>query len=293
MKSFPLATVASFAALGLAAACSNGSGGFADTGDAGTDASDAAVIRTPYFGTLNAIKVIIDSTSVYSVDADFAATLDAGIGDGGAAVPCTLGTLSGNCCYLPPGLAVGDAGVPTIALSSAGSILFKDGSTPIANLTQRPGGAYGYTSTMDATLKWQPGDTIAVSASGAVVQAFNASFTTVDDLGALTPTISFSSPTTVTLASPFVVQWTAGTADSVLLAMGALNSNNKPDGSITCLAKDSAGMISVPGALLAKLTSGDVGGISLSRTTTKVGTGPNVTVGLVSTSTTSGALKFQ
>jgi hypothetical protein len=51
--------------------------------------------------------------------------------------------------------------------------------------------------------------------------------------------------------------------------------------------------VSVPTALLSKLTTGDVGTITLTRSTVTTVTGSNATVELVGTATASGLLKYQ
>jgi hypothetical protein len=300
VKLFILAGVASLSCGALVAACSSssnhssGGGGGGDGGasDGGGDAKGdggSSSGGAPYSGTLAAAET---TASVFDIAGDFIATPDA------SATTNTCpgsGVTSGSCCYEPP-ITASDAGATdagTPAVFSAGTITIKDGTSTLANLNPGTNGAYGITSgASNPTVKWTAGDTLAVSAAGATVDAFTGNLVTVVDLAGVTPTLSLKTATTVPLAAPFVVSWTPGTATSVRVTLIAAKGTAE-DGSISCSVDDSAGTVSFPMALLSKITTGDTGVLSLTRQSVNQATGNNVSVQLVSTTATTGIVKFQ
>ncbi len=303
MKLFILAGVASLSCVALAAACSSSSskgsgggggdggssgegGGDAKTGDAGGSSSGG----TTYSGALAAAET---TAGVFDIAGSFVLTPDASAA--GNMCPGS-GVMSGSCCYEPPAAArdagaAGDAG--TVAVFSAGTITIKDGTSTLANLNPGTNGAYGITSgAMNPTVKWTAGDTLAVSAAGATVDAFTGNLVTVVDLAGVTPVLSLKTATSVPLASPLVVSWTAGTATTVRVTLLAAK-GTAGDGLISCSVDDSAGTVTVPTALLSKFATGDTGALSLTRQSTNTATGANVTVQLLSSTTSTGLVKFQ
>lgn len=302
MKLFILAGVASLSCGALVAACSSSSnhggggggdggsssggdgGGDAKTGDGGGSSGGAA-----YSGTMAADET---TAGVFNIAGEFIATPDASA----TANTCPgMGVTSGSCCYEPPIVAsdAGAADAGTVALVSAGTITFKDGTSTLANMNPGTNGAYGITSgASNPTVKWTQGDTLAVSAAGATVDAFTGNLVTVVDLAGVTPVLSLKTATTVPITSPLVVSWTPGTATTVRVTLIAAKGTVE-DGSISCSVNDSAGTVTVPTAFLSKLTTGDTGVISLTRQAVSQATGNNVSVQLVSASTTTGIAKFQ
>ena len=215
--------------------------------------------------------------------------------DASASATCpTTGTVSGSCCFIPP-LAASDAGASdagTVSFDSAGTITFTDGTTAIAAISPGMNGGYGISSANNPSVKWQPGDTLAVSAAGGVVKSFMANLVTVQDFAGVTPALSYTTATTVPITADLVVKWTAGTGTDVRLFIDALKGTTQ-EGSITCDEADSAGTVTVPTALLSKLATGDAGIITLTRSNLVSATDSNATVDLISTTTTGGTAKFQ
>jgi hypothetical protein len=303
-----LALVSTVSCIAAAAGCSSSSNKGFGTGPGGGDsgtttveggATDAGgesgVSSLPYVGALSAYKGAAGS---FIIAGDFFAT-PANITTN-PTCPST-GTQSGSCCYLPPGAAsdagtsASDAGTPFV---SAGTITFSDGSKDLAALNPGTEGVYGITSgASNPSVMWTPGDMLGVSAAGAVVQAFTGTLPTVDDLAVTAPTLSLKTAFPIPIGSDYDVTWTASTATTVHVSLAAYKGGGDAgalvgDGLITCSADDSAGTVTVPTALLSKLTSGDSGLITITRQSQNTVTGPNATVGLTGTATADGLLKF-
>jgi hypothetical protein len=301
-----LAGVATVSFLGALVACGSSSNkGGGETGDGGGGegsvggeggGGETGSSAKPYVGTVTAGVTVAGKTTTYTLSGVFVAASDAGSGAGADAGTACLGTQSGSCCYIPPG-ALADAGTgagdggATVTAVGAGTISIEDGTTAIANMTPGTNNGYGIASTNNPSVNWKAGDTLAVSASGDTVQAFSGNLTTVDDFAGVTPALS-TTAVTVPIASNLTISWTAGNGTNVHVLIAAAK-GTAGDGTITCTVADSAGTVSVPSALLGKLTTGDNGLISLTRTTVTTVSGPNASVGLGATSSTSGLAKFQ
>ncbi|MGH7294841.1 MAG: hypothetical protein ACRELB_07910, partial [Polyangiaceae bacterium] len=267
-----VASVSLLAALGPVAACgssSNNGGGNGGNGDGGGGEGSAgdggggeASTAKPYVGTVSAGLTIAGKTTTYTLSGVFVAASDAGAAGGDGGAPACLGTQSGSCCYLAPG-ALADAGTgagdggATVSLVSAGTILVKDGTTAVANMSPGTNNGYGIASTNNPSVTWHPGDVLAVSASGATVEAFSGNLQTVSDFAGVTPALS-TTAVTVPIASNLAISWTAGNGTNVHVLIQAFK-GTAGDGSITCTVADSAAAVSVPSALLGKLTTGDNG----------------------------------
>jgi hypothetical protein len=303
VKLFILAGLGVGASLVALAACGSSSnhGGFSgDGGGAEGSAGDAAgggdgegggIFSKAYFGSVTAGELPGTKTT-YTITADFIASLDGGgAGDGG--IPCA-GTQSGSCCYTPPASA-SDAGVSdggaALTTASAGALLVKDGTTSIANISPGTNNVYSIASTNNPSVTWKPGDTLAVSAAGATVEAFSGNLMTASEFAGVTPVLS-TTATTIPIASNLTVSWTQGNGSGVTVFLAALK-GTKDDGAITCAAPDSAGTISVPSALLGKFTTGDTGLMTLRRTTTTQVNAPNATVEMIGGTSAGGLVKYQ
>jgi hypothetical protein len=300
MKLSILAVVSTVSCVAAVAACSSSSGnGFQTTpeGDSGTISSEGGTTDAgsesgggalPYVGELTAAK----EGTVFTITGAFFPTPTTT-----PTMPMcpTTGMSSGSCCYIPPA-AASDAGTTdggaTAMAQSAGTILIKDGTANVAALNPLPnGGGYGVTSgANNPSVKWTPGDMLSISAAGGTVQAFSGSLTTVDDFAGVTPTLS-TTATTISLGGDLAVSWTAGNGTTVAVTLIAFK-GKAGDGLITCQVSDT-GSTSVPGALLAKFTTGDTGAMSINRTNVTKITGPNASVELVGTTTSSGVVKYQ
>ncbi len=259
---------------------SSGGGDGASPDDGGTGSETAASL--PYEGELTASK----DGNVFTLSGAFFATP--------ASTPATpmcpsTGTPSGSCCYLPPvatdGGTAADGGTTAMAVS-AGTITIKDAAANVAALNPlMNGGGYFITSgTMNPSVRWNPGDMLSISASGATVQAFTGSLTSVDDLAGVMPALSTTAHP-VPLGSDLAISWTVGNGTNVTTLLAVKS------GTITCQVSDSAGTVSVPSALLGKLTTGQEGVLTLSRSTSTKVTGPNATVTLIGTTSSGGLIK--
>jgi hypothetical protein len=209
----------------------------------------------------------------------------------GAAPSATCaGTQNGNCCYVPPASGSSSSSSSssssgTVTIPGAGAITVTDGTTPMGTLAFTAGTGYApLGSATDTMLTWAFGDTLNVSAVGDAngVAAFTGAVVAPASLANLSPALSYTAPTGLSLSSDFVETWTAGPAGStVTLAIYATTSAFAPNGSITCTADDSSGTITVPTALLANFGPTDTGSASLSRSASTAVTASNANVTVV------------
>ena len=204
--------------------------------------------------------------------------------------------MSGNCCYVPPGMA-GDAGTTdagTSALPTAGTLTVKDGPNTIATIMPMASGAYSDTSTMDMGLKWAAGDMLTFSAAGDKVHAFMGTVTVPEDIAGLNPPLSITMPATVSVGGDWVLSWTAGSAgsDKMELLVTALKNGATADGIIVCTGMDSDAKITVPKAILGMIGSSDTGFASLTRASVDMPSDDNATVTIQASTSASGTLKY-
>lgn len=294
MKLFILASVATLSCVAVACGSSSnksspttpdgGEGGTSSGGEAGAgDSGSSSGGPTPYVGEVTATKAGT-TTTVYTLSATFAANPDAG-----ATTPSCAGTQSGSCCFLPAtdGGTATDGGSSSITLLSAGAITFTDNGTAIANISPQTNNAYGIASTNNPSVKWSSGDTLKVSAAGATISAFTGNLATAADFAGLSPTLSYTTATTVTASAGMTISWTPGTGTTVGVLVDAKG------GAITCSVDDSAGTVTVPAQLLQNYASGTEGIVSVTRTNLVKSTESNATVSFVSTNTTGGTVKFE
>jgi hypothetical protein len=232
----------------------------------------------------------VGGTSMWTVAAGFSATPDAG-----GAATCK-GTQSGDCCYTPPNGS--GSTTNTLTYVSAGDIVIKDGSNPIATLSPSTQGGvmdvYATSSQQVATFQWAGGDTLTFTAAGGTVDGFSSTVVTPALMQGISPALSTMTPTTVSASSDFTVTWTPGATSGATsgIFVGALKGMT-PDGSISCNGMDSAGSITVPQALLANMTSGDDLQIVLTRLVSSMSTAGNVDVLIGVSAETLGSGKLQ
>lgn len=265
------------------------SGGASSSGSAsdGSSGSDSGGSK-PYSGVIGAIMGSAAGQSSWSGAAAFAATPDAG-----EASTCQ-GTQSGSCCYMAPGSSAGNT--PTYV--SAGDLVVKDGSNTIA--TMSPGtqngaiNVYGTSSQQGSTFKWAGGDTLSFTAAGGTVDAFSGTVVAPGLMQNIDPALGTTMPTMIPIGSDFTVSWTPGGTSGVgcSIYLSATKSST-PDGSITCTGMDSAGTLTVPQALLAKMTTGDTLQIVLTRITSSLVTtgNANVVIGVAAETLAAGQLQ--
>ncbi len=223
-----------------------------------------------------------------------------GFSDENSPIPCTPSP--GQCCYLPPGL---DAGVPTF---SAGPVALTDNSAAIGTLTFS-GGNYqalyesfqsAIQSGNDPNLTWQPGDTLGISAPGAIIDGFSATVTAPAPLAITQPSglqTSSSYQQAVPLGSDFVLSWSVPATllpdDSAHIGLSALSGSGS-DGTITCIAgPTSLGTFTVPKSFLANFHSGDIGSVALLRFSTAPVPCANALLQLIATAESGGTVTYQ
>jgi hypothetical protein len=163
----------------------------------------------------------------------------------GPAAPDCTGMQVGECCLQSPGGTVG-------AFQSAGTLTITDGAKTLATLTTAP---YVASSATTASLTWAPGSTIKVSASGGTVDAFDLSVVAPSLLAGVKPAFG-ATGITVTTSADLVVTWTKSVEACSKISFGVSQLPATPPlPYIGCVADDSAGTLTVPAALLAKLTA--------------------------------------
>jgi hypothetical protein len=195
---------------------------------------------------------------------------------------------------MPPGSSTTN----TLSFVSAGNIVVKDGSTTIATISPSTQGsvmnAYVENSQQSSTFKWAGGDTLSFTASGGTVNAFSGSVVAPPLMQMITPIFDPMTATNVPASSDFTVGWMAGTTQGAMasLFMAAMKGST-PDGSIFCNGMDSAGTITVPQVLLAKMTNGDALQIVLTRLVSTTVSAGNVNVIIGASAETLGAGQLQ
>jgi hypothetical protein len=160
------------------------------------------------------------------------------------AAPACNGTKLGACCF-----GAGPAGSTTF--ESAGTLTVTDAGKTLATLTTPP---YVATNATVTTLTWTAGSTIKVDGSGGTVDAFDLSVVAPKLLAGVTPALD--APLTVTKSVKLVVKWTPSTETCSEIEFGlsqASTSGTLPF--IGCTADDADGTLTVPEALLAKITA--------------------------------------
>jgi hypothetical protein len=238
----------------------------------------------PYAGSVTATSLSIAGQSSYSVAGAF-------VMSGGSSGACA-GTMSGSCCYVGPSDGgAGDGGTAT--LESAGTLTVKDASNTIATIMPGSAGAYSDNSATNTMLKWAAGDMLTFSAAGDKVHAFTGTVKVPDDVAGTNPAFSDTMPAVVSVASDWVVTWTAGSdaSDTMTLSLAALNGAS-PDGVVTCAGKDSDAKVTVPKDLLMKVGASDTGSVSLTRASSDAPSDDNANVTLSATTSSSGLVKF-
>jgi hypothetical protein len=225
-----------------------------DAGKLASDAAPEAEAGPAYYVEVTALYFSALLRSVY-------ATAGAAADRPGSAC---AGTQSGACCFVGGPASTGslpDGG----AGPSAGDITFTNTTGDTAVLSPP------YTS---ASLAWNPGDVLQVSAAGADIGAFTASIHTPPAIAGINP--SFDTLQTLSASSALTVAWTAGSDASaqVVLTLTASSANDTV-GTITCAAKDSAGQVVVDASLMGHFAAGQDATLSLLRTVTTAGSSAN------------------
>jgi hypothetical protein len=210
------------------------------------------------------------TTDNYSASAGFDETPDGGVASG-----CS-GTQSGSCCY------VASAQTTTYTAVSAGGITLKDGTSTIGTMSPTGTTYASLDSTTTNSLKWNPGDALAVSAAGDTVHAFNGDVTAVALLAGVDPALGGITPIDIPKSADFTITWTSATG-AILVTVGT-----QSHGTITCSASSDSGTMTVPHDLLGNFNSGDLASVSLSRTISADASTDNATVTLYSRTSKSG-----
>jgi hypothetical protein len=232
---------ATFAAILALAGCGTGASSAHAVDGGGSspaDAGDAAML--PYGG-----RVVLEESDqgkeVFFATARFTRSADRVLFEGCSDVPLA----SGACCFVPADAWGHDPGV------SAGSIDIDRNGSPLGELTF---GREGYASLQDppaADLWWMAGDTLHVTATGSLVEAFSGSVVAPPLPEILSVPEPHGSVLSLSIAEasskPTFYTWApAGPAGAqVLLVL-----RDVATGSVKCLADDEAGILSIPPQLV-------------------------------------------
>jgi len=271
-----VAALASLAVLGFVGCSSSPGGGSSGSSGTGGGTGTGSGGSEPYYGTINFSAATEGTNTFYSVIAGFYAST------GSPASSCP-GTQSGSCCYIPHGTQV----TPP-AQVSAGAITLTDKGAQIGQLAFS-GGSYAQLSSITTTsLAWSAGDTLGVSAAGAIVDAFTGSAVVPEAIAGINPMPSESTPLTVTDASGLTVTWTPGSgSSSFFLALEDISINV-----ITCEVPITAGTVSVPSSLLSHLSG--TGSIGVHAQSFSSFDGPNANLSILMVGNpVNGTAKFQ
>jgi hypothetical protein len=224
----------------------NGSGD-----EASADGAEAEAAGTrPYFGKFQFYRRDLGGTTAFGADGAFQQE--------GALSPvleCPSGALSsGSCCFIA---ASTDAGESPLASLSAGSLTLTVGGTVLTSLaydaTAMQYAAFS-ASNPPATTVWAGGEAMQVSASGGTVDGFEGTVQMPDALQGLS--VTAGGTLTVSQSADWTVTWTpSNSVASVLFDL------SNPGSQIKCAVDQSAGSVTVPSALLARIQ--DMGGSSL------------------------------
>ncbi len=256
----------------------NDSGNPGDSGNKDTGAPSKA-----NYGSVSFSESVSGNTDSYTATAGFYETPDSGASSGGCA-----GTQSGNCCYVPP--SDGGTGTTTATAVGAGGITLKDGTTTIGTMTPTGATYTALTSVTTNTLKWQPGDTLNVSAAGDTVHPFSGNVAAAALFEAVNPALSLITPITITRSSDFTITWTAGTG-AINLSLSALKVATS-DGLLTCSSSTDTGTMTIPTALRLYFSASDAAVVRSSRVLSADASPDNATVTLESSTSVSGSAKF-
>jgi hypothetical protein len=263
-----------------------GSGNDSGTGNDSATGNDTGTSSKSNVGYVTFSQTKTGNTDTFTAAAAFLALGDAGTTTG---TGCS-GTQSGSCCYVPPSSG-SDAGTSSGGTAiGAGALTIKDGTTTLATMTPSGASYTPVTNPPTTALTWNAGDTLAVSAAGDAVHAFNGNVTAVGALLGVTPALSLTTPVLVSRASDFNVKWTSATG-AIQLVLVALKGTSA-DGTITCSSATDPGTMTVPSTLLQKFSAADTGIISLSRTMSADASPDNATVTLSSSTSISGTATF-
>lgn len=175
------------------------------------------------------------------------------------------GTQMGNCCASSqPQIDIPTGGVAPITVS-AGTIAIDLGGAPLGRFGFAGIGYVPLSSAESDALAWNPGDTLAVSATGGQVVAFEATIVAPPAFASVTPDLEITSQVVVRLAQDFTVSWTPPAQ-----AMGdvTLELFDPLGFYLDCTAPDAAGSLTVPAAALGNFVAGDNGSVTLARSST-------------------------
>jgi hypothetical protein len=196
---------------------------------------------------------------------------DGGFGDYDAGFGCQVQTVGAcqvtSCAGLASGDggAGGDGGAVAGSVVSAGTLSMTGGTGPIALMPDTTTGFYSYSSAYPVGGPTVAGgDTLTVTASGAIVPAFTAHFVMPNDITVTSPVppvppMLFGS-VAVLRSSDLPIAWTGGGAGVVEVALGQKSGGGLT--SITCLLPAAGGSGAIPAAALAGLTPTPAGGMS-------------------------------
>jgi hypothetical protein len=239
----------------------DGPGGGPPEGGMGGMESGAA---TPYFGKIQFLRDDQGTVAAYQAQCEILPT-----GSMVSALVCPPGAVtSGACCFI---MNDPDAGLSSFDSLSAGTLSLANGGVAFATLTydaQQMQYAVFHDSGMTT---WNAGDALQVSASGGTVQAFSGSVAMPAELAGLS--VKPNTSPTVNLSTDFAVTWTPGQgASKVTLRLYAGNATE-----VKCVVDDTSGAVTVPAALLGRLSPNGPGGLFVDSASVATAKSPNAT----------------
>jgi hypothetical protein len=201
------------------------------------------------------------SMNPHAAVAEFVAT--------GSQPTCPGGTASGNCCYqLSPSKS------PTSSLN-AGLLTLDDASASIGTLGFS-GSSYALSST-SAVLTWKAGDTLTVSGAGAAVDAFSASAVAPSAVSGLSPAIT-GDQLLISNTSDWKLSWIPDPAGLGNEKVVVTLTDHVSGAEVSCGASDSAGVVTVPAALLGNFKGGFTARVEVDRNSETIAQAANALV---------------
>ena len=232
-----------------------GTGSAVDAGG-GSDPVDAEVFDAFFFGRVNFETLTQNGNPVRSLVLEFAAASTLG-----SVFECgSAGVQSGGCCYQPPSATAPSLSAGTVAVfvgdASAGGVVYTNGT--------------GYAISHPV---WMTNDVLEVSAQGGVIEPFTATTRTPDDVQFPDPL-----PAQAHTGADLQIRWTPATPSEASRVLVELSVPGQPGEFVKCTAPDGDGAITLPAALLARLSPADAGSLIIARTLANTSATANATV---------------
>jgi hypothetical protein len=200
------------------------------------------------------------------------------------------GTRAGDCCaFSQPQIEIPTGGVEPITVS-AGTLSVDDGQEALGSFGFQGIGYVPLSSAETPSLSWNPGDTLSVSASGGLVDPFQASVVAPPAFAGVSPDLEITGQIVVRLDQDFTATWTPPAAATGVVTLQLFD----PTGFyVECSVPDASGSVTAPAATLGNFISGDSGYVTLSRLASQPIQVANATITLTAEATDPGLATFQ